>query len=65
MDRISVKGYKSFKDLSLKLRKINLLITKCEISNWTLHNKQKTLVLMNQGLLFVGAEGFEPPTLCL
>lgn len=26
MDRISVKGYKSFKDLSLKLRKINLLI---------------------------------------
>ena len=26
MDRISVKGYKSFKDLSLELRKINLLI---------------------------------------
>ncbi len=26
MDRISVKGYRSFKDLSLELRKINLLI---------------------------------------
>ena len=36
MDRISVKGYRSFKDLSLELRKINLLIG----SNGAGHNMQ-------------------------
>ena len=37
IDRISVKGYRSFKVLSLKLRKINLLIG----SNGAGHNKQR------------------------
>ena len=37
MDRISVKGYSSFKVLSLKLRKINLLLC----SNGAGHNKQR------------------------
>lgn len=37
MDRISVKGYRSFKDLSLELRKINLLIG----SNGARHNMQR------------------------
>ena len=37
IDRISVKGYRSFKVLSLKLRKINLLLG----SNGAGHNKQR------------------------
>lgn len=37
MDRISVKGYRSFKGLSLELRKINLLIG----SNGAGHNMQR------------------------